>query len=75
MLSIRAAEVVREAVGNAVRHSGASELSVTISVEDELVIEIVDDGIGNAEVAGGTGLSNLRRRTQRCHRIVQRRQR
>ena len=39
-------KLVREAVSNAVRHSGATTLSVTVSVEDDVCIEVVDEGRG-----------------------------
>ncbi|MDL5386738.1 ATP-binding protein, partial [Aeromonas hydrophila] len=47
--------VVREAVSNVVRHARARELSVTVSVDDELVIEVVDDGIGIPDVVARSG--------------------
>ena len=43
-LADHAEAVVREAVSNAVRHSGARTLTITVRVEDELLIEVVDDG-------------------------------
>ncbi len=54
--------MVREAVGNAVRHAKAAELTVTISVDDDLIVEVVDNGIGRADMAAGTGLRDLQRR-------------
>ncbi|MBA0045860.1 GAF domain-containing protein [Mycobacteroides sp. LB1] len=54
--------VVREAVSNVVRHARARELSVTVSVDDELVIEVVDDGIGIPDVVARSGLSGLANR-------------
>jgi len=42
-----AAEVVREAVGNAIRHGRANRVWVTVSVTEQLVhLEVVDDGVG-----------------------------
>lgn len=61
-LAEHASAVVREAVGNAVRHAKAAELTVTISVDDDLVVEVVDNGIGNADLAAGRGLRDLQRR-------------
>ena len=61
-LAEHAAGVVREAVGNAVRHAKAAELTVTISVDDDLIVEVVDNGIGRADMAAGTGLRDLQRR-------------
>ncbi|MBL3750258.1 Probable histidine kinase response regulator [Mycobacteroides abscessus subsp. massiliense] len=51
--------VVREAISNAVRHSGASELSVTLSVDDNLIVEVTDNGTGIPEDAERRGLRNL----------------
>lgn len=51
--------VVREAISNAVRHSGASELSVALSVDDNLIVEVTDNGSGIPEDAERRGLRNL----------------
>ncbi|MGW4720950.1 GAF domain-containing sensor histidine kinase, partial [Nocardia sp. NPDC004260] len=45
-LADHAEAVVREAVSNAVRHSGADTVSVEITVADDLTIVIEDDGCG-----------------------------
>ena len=57
-------KLVREAVSNAVRHSGATTLSVTVSVEDDVCIEVVDDGRGISGDITESGLTNLRKRAQ-----------
>jgi signal transduction histidine kinase len=57
--------VVREAVSNVVRHSGARALSVTVAVGDEVVVDIGDDGIGvPADLARRSGLANLATRAR-----------
>ena len=61
-LAEHAAGVVREGVGNAVRHSHAAELIITIAVEDELVVQVIDDGVGGADPVAGAGLHDLARR-------------
>jgi signal transduction histidine kinase len=61
-LADHAEAVVREAVSNAVRHAGASSLSVTVSVADDLCIEVVDDGKGIPDNVTRSGLTNLERR-------------
>ena len=61
-LADHAEAVVREAVSNAVRHAGADTLTVTVRVEDDLVIEVVDDGRGMPADVTASGLNNLRRR-------------
>ncbi|MGY1787698.1 GAF domain-containing protein [Geodermatophilus sp. SYSU D00698] len=59
--------VVREAVSNAARHSGARHVTVTLDVGDELVLEVVDDGRGIDARAARSGLRNLEQRaTGRC---------
>ena len=59
MLAQHAQAVVREAVSNAVRHSGAREVTVTVSVGDELAIDVVDDGVGMPDSVARSGLLNL----------------
>jgi signal transduction histidine kinase len=58
--------VVREAVSNAVRHSGAGTLSVTVTVADELCVEVVDDGTGIRGETKRSGLANLQYRAQQA---------
>ena len=61
-LADHAEAVVREAVSNAVRHSGAANLTVTVRVEDDLRIEVTDDGRGMPDDVTASGLRNLRAR-------------
>jgi signal transduction histidine kinase len=63
-LADHAEAVVREAVSNAVRHSNATSLNVTVSVENELLIKVVDDGQGLPGDITGSGLTNLRLRAE-----------
>ncbi|EID14655.1 histidine kinase [Mycobacterium xenopi RIVM700367] len=63
-LADHAEAVVREAVSNAVRHAGGTKLTVTVKVEDDLSIEVVDDGRGITEPITGSGLANLRQRAE-----------
>ena len=63
-LADHAEAVVREAVSNVVRHAGATALTVTVTVEDDLVIEVVDNGRGIDADITGSGLTNLRRRAE-----------
>ena len=58
--------VVREAVSNVVRHARATELLVTISVDNDLVIDVTDDGIGIPDTVARSGLHNLRQRAVRA---------
>ncbi|MGO4443350.1 GAF domain-containing protein [Mycobacterium sp. 2YAF39] len=61
-LADHAEAVVREAVSNAVRHSGATSLAINVAVEDDLTIEVVDNGRGIEGEITGSGLTNLRKR-------------
>lgn len=61
-LAQHAQAVVREGVSNAVRHAQATELLVTVAVDDRLSIEISDDGIGFPAGAARSGLHNLQQR-------------
>jgi signal transduction histidine kinase len=56
--------VVSEALANAGKHSGAARVVVSVGrVEDRLVVEVSDDGVGGASAAGD-GLTGLRRRVE-----------
>jgi two-component system sensor histidine kinase DevS len=63
-LADHAEAVVSEAVSNVVRHAHATTLTVQVKVEDELCIEVLDNGCGIPEVITGSGLTNLRRRAE-----------
>lgn len=58
---------LREAVSNVVRHAHATTLSVELRVNDEVALEVTDDGIGLApESDRRSGLANLTARAQRA---------
>jgi signal transduction histidine kinase len=64
-LTQHAEAVVAEAVSNAVRHSGASRLTIEVAVSDELGIDIRDNGHGiPADNQRQSGLANMRRRAE-----------
>ena len=63
-LADHAEAVVREAVSNAVRHGKASAVGVTVNVDNDLRIEVSDNGQGLPEGITESGLANLRRRAQ-----------
>ncbi|OHV06058.1 GAF domain-containing sensor histidine kinase [Mycobacterium talmoniae] len=65
-LADHAEAVVREAVSNAVRHAHASAVTVQIKVEDDLCIEVTDNGCGIPAQVTGSGLTNLRRRAEQA---------
>ena len=60
--------VVREALTNAAKHARATHYSVALSVDEQILLEVVDNGVGiNAErpASGGLGLTNLRSRADK----------
>jgi len=61
-----AVAVVREAVSNAVRHAGATAVTVTVEVGADLLIDVVDDGVGIDPAAAHSGLRNLNERAREC---------
>ncbi|WP_246842865.1 sensor histidine kinase [Allokutzneria sp. NRRL B-24872] len=55
--------VIAEALTNAVKHSGAKQITVGLWMRDRaLVVEITDDGTGGADEEQGSGLLGIRRR-------------
>ena len=57
--------VACEALTNAVKHAGASKVEVTARRRNGLlVVEVEDDGVGGADVEGGSGLRGLADRVE-----------
>jgi signal transduction histidine kinase len=57
--------VVREALANVVRHASASNVGVHVRLaDDELTVEVTDDGVGITDTGRTSGLGNLRRRAE-----------
>jgi PAS domain S-box-containing protein len=57
--------VLREALTNVARHAGASLVRVSVAVGAEVVLRVLDDGVGvPPDVVGGNGLGNLRARAE-----------
>jgi signal transduction histidine kinase len=55
--------VVNEALTNVARHAHATRAHVSLArAGNRLVVEVRDDGVGGADVAGGSGLQGLRDR-------------
>lgn len=65
-----AVAVVREGVSNAVRHANATTVTVTAEAGDDLLIEVVDDGIGIPEGVARSGLINVEQRAAACDGTV-----
>ncbi len=64
-LADHAEAVTTEAISNALRHSGASRLTVVLSVADMFVLDVVDNGCGiPADNARRSGLANMKRRAE-----------
>jgi signal transduction histidine kinase len=62
-LGEHAEAVITEAISNTLRHSGATTLRIEVAVDDDLTVEIVDNGRGiPADNQRRSGLVNLRRR-------------
>jgi PAS domain S-box-containing protein len=55
--------VVAEALANAFKHADAGRIGVSAcAAGGELVVTVTDDGVGDADAAGGTGLRGLAER-------------
>ncbi|ALS57565.1 sensor histidine kinase [Rathayibacter toxicus] len=56
---------VSEAVTNALKHADASQIEVSLVVrESSLIVSIIDDGAGGADLTQGTGIRGLRERAR-----------
>lgn len=64
-LADQAEAVVAEAIGNAVRHTAATKLTIAVEVADEVSIEVIDNGKGLPDDVSEAGLKTLRRRAER----------
>jgi signal transduction histidine kinase len=56
--------VVRELVTNVVRHAGASRVTVTLTVDDQVQVLVTDDGRGLHPASVRSGLANLADRAE-----------
>ncbi len=57
--------IVAEALTNVAKHSVASEAEVRVcTLDDRLIVEVVDNGVGGADMAVGTGLAGLAGRVE-----------
>ncbi|MFI9415455.1 GAF domain-containing sensor histidine kinase, partial [Nocardia gamkensis] len=65
-LADHAEAVIREAVSNTVRHSGADSVAIEITVADDLTIVIEDNGHGMPTDLTPSGLTNLAQRAEQA---------
>ncbi|HEU5469429.1 MAG TPA: sensor histidine kinase [Actinophytocola sp.] len=64
-VDVAAYRIICEALTNVTRHAAARSCAVRLWVDDDLHIEVVDDGIGIGQTAltdGGVGLTSMRER-------------
>jgi signal transduction histidine kinase len=62
-VDVAAYRIICEALTNVTRHAAASSCAVRLWVDDDLHVEVVDDGVGLPAVPnGGVGLSSMRER-------------
>jgi two-component system NarL family sensor kinase len=61
-VEVAAYRIAAEALVNVSRHAGARSCSVGLSLDDGLVVEVVDDGRGIGEGRSGVGLTSMRER-------------
>ncbi len=64
-IEVAAYYVVSESLANVSKHARASSASVAVSrTNGDLVVEVVDDGVGGADSERGTGLRGLADRVE-----------
>ncbi|MBG6096969.1 sensor histidine kinase [Nocardioides luteus] len=56
--------VLGEALSNTARHARASEVQVSLTAGDELVLRVSDDGVGIPDDAVESGMANMRHRAE-----------
>ena len=62
-IEVSAFRIIQEAVTNVVRHAGTPRCRVAVEFrEDELAVEVTDDGRGGAPEGAGYGLAGMRER-------------
>jgi signal transduction histidine kinase len=67
-IDLSAFRIIQEAVTNVIRHAGTRHCQVTIDQhDDEVAIEIVDDGRGGARNGTGYGITGMRERAGLLH--------
>ena len=71
-VELAAYRIADEAIANVIRHAGATQCVVRISVGDGVAISVTDDGVGPPSVPrpGGVGLSSMRQRAADLRGVV-----
>lgn len=64
-VEVAAYRIVTEAITNTVRHAAASHCDVRLTIQDGLLVEVIDDGVGLPNhYQAGIGLTSMRERTE-----------
>lgn len=67
-IDLSAFRIIQEALTNVVRHAGVTECRVSVDYrDDDLLIEVIDEGRGCAAVDGGYGIAGMRERVELLH--------
>lgn len=71
-VSLEIYRIVQEAVGNAIKHSGATEIKVSLALDDNKITAVVSDN-GTYKAAGkkGIGLDSINRRAKSINGTVE----
>jgi two-component system sensor histidine kinase DevS len=63
-VQLEATAVLREALSNTARHAHAGRVEVHVTVDDELGVLVVDDGVGVGKPGRMSGIANARARAE-----------
>jgi signal transduction histidine kinase len=67
-IDLSAFRIIQESVTNVIRHAGAQECQVALDYrDDELSIEVTDEGRGGGEPGSGYGIAGMRERVGLLH--------
>lgn len=61
-LALSLFRVIREAFNNAIKHSQAKRVFLSLDFQDKIRIDIQDDGVGFSQVTPGRGLAGIEKR-------------
>jgi hypothetical protein len=63
--------VIGESLANVIKHAQASVVVIDVDVADEVLrVSVRDDGVGGADLTGGSGLVGLKDRVEAARRSV-----